>query len=67
MAARCRAAGVGIIDMVELVGNLKTAMADRIEHNGWMSEPTKKAALEKAMAGHIVAEGSLMGTYSHEK
>jgi Raf kinase inhibitor-like YbhB/YbcL family protein len=25
---------------------------------------TKKAALEKAMAGHIVAEGSLMGTYS---
>ena len=27
---------------------------------------TKKAALEKAMAGHIVAEGSLMGTYSRE-
>ena len=26
----------------------------------------KKAALEKAMAGHIVAEGSLMGTYSRE-
>ena len=25
---------------------------------------TKKAALEKAMSGHIVAEGSLMGTYS---
>ena len=24
----------------------------------------KKAALEKAMAGHIVAKGSLMGTYS---
>jgi putative endopeptidase len=33
--------------MVELVGNLKTAMADRIEHNGWMSAPTKKAALDK--------------------
>jgi putative endopeptidase len=33
--------------MVELVGNLKTAMADRIEHNGWMSEATKKAAVEK--------------------
>jgi Raf kinase inhibitor-like YbhB/YbcL family protein len=27
---------------------------------------SKKAALEKAMAGHIVAEGSLMGTYSRE-
>jgi Raf kinase inhibitor-like YbhB/YbcL family protein len=27
---------------------------------------SKKAAVEKAMAGHIVAEGSLMGTYSHE-
>src|SRR5436305_8526287 len=26
----------------------------------------KKAALEKAMAGHIVAEGSLRGTYSRE-
>ena len=26
----------------------------------------KKAALEKAMAGHIVAKGSLMGTYSRE-
>ena len=25
---------------------------------------TKKAALEKAIAGHIVADGSLMGTYS---
>jgi Raf kinase inhibitor-like YbhB/YbcL family protein len=24
-----------------------------------------KSALEKAMAGHIVAKGSLMGTYSH--
>jgi putative endopeptidase len=33
--------------MVELVGNLKTAMADRIEKNSWMSEPTKKAALDK--------------------
>lgn len=29
-----------------------------------LSSSTKKAALEKAMAGHIVAEGSLMGTYS---
>ena len=27
----------------------------------------KKAAVEKAMAGHIVAKGSLMGTYSREK
>ena len=33
--------------MVELVANLKTAMADRIEHNSWMSEATKKAAVEK--------------------
>ncbi len=27
---------------------------------------SKRAALEKAMAGHIVAEGRLMGTYSRE-
>jgi len=33
--------------MVELVANLKTAMGDRIDHNGWMSEATKKAAIEK--------------------
>ncbi|MGN6058176.1 MAG: M13 family metallopeptidase [Sphingomicrobium sp.] len=33
--------------MVELVANLKTAMAARIEGNGWMSEATKKAALVK--------------------
>jgi putative endopeptidase len=33
--------------MVELVGNLKTAMGSRIEHSGWMSAETKKAALEK--------------------
>jgi putative endopeptidase len=33
--------------MVELVGNLKAAMADRIQANSWMSEPTKKAALVK--------------------
>ena len=26
----------------------------------------RKAAVEKAMAGHIVAQGSLMGTYSRE-
>jgi Raf kinase inhibitor-like YbhB/YbcL family protein len=28
---------------------------------------SKKAAVEKAMAGHIVAKGSLIGTYSREK
>jgi putative endopeptidase len=33
--------------MVELVANLKTAMADRIQGNSWMSAPTKKSALEK--------------------
>ena len=33
--------------MVELVGNLKTAMAARIEGNSWMSPATKKAAIEK--------------------
>ena len=33
--------------MVELVGNLKAAMADRIEHNSWMSAATKQAAVEK--------------------
>jgi putative endopeptidase len=33
--------------MVELVGNLKTAMAARIEGNNWMSPATKKAAIEK--------------------
>jgi putative endopeptidase len=33
--------------MVELVGNLKTAMASRIEGNSWMSAPTKKAAVDK--------------------
>jgi len=32
----------------------------------YLPSSTKKAALEKAMAGHIVAQGSLMGTYSHE-
>ena len=33
----------------------------------YLPSSSKKAALEKAMAGHIVAEGSLMGTYSREK
>ena len=33
--------------MVELVANLKAAMAARIEGNSWMSAPTKAAALEK--------------------
>ena len=33
--------------MVELVGNLKTAMASRIEGNSWMSAPTKRAAIDK--------------------
>jgi putative endopeptidase len=33
--------------MVELVANLKAAMAARIQGNGWMSEGTKKAAVDK--------------------
>ena len=33
--------------MVELIGNLKAAMAERIKGNGWMSEATKTAALDK--------------------
>jgi len=33
--------------MTELVANLKTAMGKRIEGSDWMSEETKKAALEK--------------------
>jgi putative endopeptidase len=33
--------------MEALVANLKLAMADRIKTNGWMSEPTKQAALAK--------------------
>src|SRR5260221_5515940 len=33
--------------MLELIGNLKAAMADRIKTNGWMSDPTKTAAIQK--------------------
>ncbi|MES2327330.1 MAG: M13 family metallopeptidase [Pseudomonadota bacterium] len=33
--------------MVELVANLKAAMAARIQGNSWMSEGTKKAAVDK--------------------
>jgi putative endopeptidase len=33
--------------MVELVANLKTAMAARIQGNNWMSDATKKAAVDK--------------------
>jgi putative endopeptidase len=33
--------------MVDLVGNLKTAMASRIEKNSWMAPETKTAALDK--------------------
>ena len=33
--------------MVELVANLKTAMAARIQKNDWMSPETKKAAIDK--------------------
>jgi putative endopeptidase len=33
--------------MTELVANLRTAMASRIQRNDWMSPDTKKAALEK--------------------
>lgn len=32
-----------------------------------LSGTSKKAALENAMSGHILAEGSLMGTYSRNK
>jgi putative endopeptidase len=33
--------------MVSLVENLRAAYAERVKHLTWMSEPTKKAALEK--------------------
>ena len=33
--------------MVELIGNLKLAMADRIKGNSWMSPATKAAAIDK--------------------
>jgi putative endopeptidase len=33
--------------MVELINNLKAAMADRIKTNSWMSPQTKAAAMEK--------------------
>ena len=33
--------------MVALVENLRAAYAERVKHLTWMSEPTKKAALEK--------------------
>jgi putative endopeptidase len=33
--------------MVELIDNLKVAMADRIKNNSWMSPATKTAAVEK--------------------
>jgi putative endopeptidase len=33
--------------MVELIGNLKFAMADRIKGNSWMADATKTAALDK--------------------
>jgi putative endopeptidase len=33
--------------MVELIGNLKVAMADRIKTNSWMADATKTAALDK--------------------
>ena len=33
--------------MVELIGNLKVAMAERIKTNSWMSEATKAAAIKK--------------------
>jgi len=33
--------------MIELVANLKVAMANRIKGNGWMAPETKTAALEK--------------------
>jgi putative endopeptidase len=33
--------------MVELIGNLKIAMADRIKGNSWMSPATKTAAVDK--------------------
>jgi predicted metalloendopeptidase len=33
--------------MLDLVNNLRTAFTDRIQHSPWMSEVTKKAAMEK--------------------
>ncbi|HEX4800602.1 MAG TPA: M13 family metallopeptidase [Sphingomicrobium sp.] len=33
--------------MIELIGNLKAAMAERIKGNSWMSDATKTAAVEK--------------------
>ncbi len=33
--------------MIELIGNLKAAMAERIKGNSWMSAATKAAAVEK--------------------
>jgi putative endopeptidase len=33
--------------MAELIGDLRAAYADKIDHAAWMDEPTRKAALEK--------------------
>jgi putative endopeptidase len=39
--------------MLQLVGELQTALRHRIEHLDWMSEPTKKEALEKLAKFHV--------------
>jgi endothelin-converting enzyme/putative endopeptidase len=36
--------------MAELIGDLRAAYADKIEHAAWMDEPTRKAAEEKLAA-----------------
>jgi predicted metalloendopeptidase len=38
---------------LELIGNLKEALADRIKTLEWMDEPTKKAALDKLAAFQV--------------
>lgn len=39
--------------MVKLIKNLQTALGERIREQEWMSESTKKAALEKLNAFHV--------------
>lgn len=42
--------------MVQMVKNLKSALADRIQSNSWMTEETKQKALDK-LSGMIVKVG----------
>ena len=36
--------------MSELIGNIRAALQEKIETNGWMDEPTRKEALAKLEA-----------------